>query len=232
VWVVLASRYDATAAQLVAGWPPETRLLTCRDLSTKGWRYSPGGAPGVAVIGGVRVPVGEIEGVLTRLPAVGESELVGIVSQDRSYVAAEMTAFLTAWLSELPCPVLNSPTPGQLMGRSWTREQWLLTAIELGIPAAAMRLSVPPPLDSPLVAPARGAATVTVVCGRALGVAARSSARAALSLAEAAGAELLRAHFESAEEDAGFVDADYWVDVSDPAVAAAVLACLRERTRQ
>ena len=123
--VVLAGSHDWTARRLIEHWGANARLLTCRDLSRHGWRYSPGEAAGTAIIDGESVPMDAIDGVLTRLPAVVEDELGRIVPGDRSYVAEEMTAYLAAWLSELPCPVLNRPSPAYLMGPAWTREQWV-----------------------------------------------------------------------------------------------------------
>ena len=71
--------------------------------------------------------------MLTRVPAVFEDELTDIMFSDRSYVAAEMTAFLLFWLSRLRCPVLNEPTATCLAGRYWRREQWIDQAARAGI---------------------------------------------------------------------------------------------------
>ena len=114
--VVLASRHDRACGRLVADWAGHASLLTCQDLSVRGWRYGPGGVADAAVLGGRLTRAGEIEGVLTRLPRVDQSELGHIVPGDRGYVAEEMTAFLAAWLSDLRCPVLNRPTATCLLG--------------------------------------------------------------------------------------------------------------------
>ncbi len=221
--VVLASRYDRTCAQLVAGWAGDASLLTCQDLSASGWRYSPGGEVRTSVIGGRLIATHEIDGVLTRLPSVCESELGSIVPGDRSYVAAEMTAFLSAWLSDLPCPVLNRPAPMGLMGPYWRREKWVLTAAQLGIPVVPAHRSVPIAdirLHDDLLS---GPATVSVIGRRCLGHADESLCNWAAALAEAAGVSLLRARFASREANSAFLDADYEVDVADPEVSAAIL---------
>ena len=139
--VIVASRFDADAQALGAGWPGPALVLTPADLSMKGWRHVTGADENTAVIGGRMVAASEIDGVLTRLPAVLESELGSITAGDRAYVAAEMTAWLAAWLSDLPCPVLNRPSPVHLIGPAWSREQWLLAARRLGIPAVTVSRS-------------------------------------------------------------------------------------------
>jgi hypothetical protein len=80
--VVLASRHDGTSRRLVEAWSADARLLTCRDLSTRGWRYSPGRTGGTAVIGETVVEADEIDAVITRMPCVCENDLVGIVPDD------------------------------------------------------------------------------------------------------------------------------------------------------
>ena len=61
------------------------------------------------VVDGRIVRCQKIAGVLTRLPYVYEREVHHIALDDRQYVAAEMGAFLTAWLASLACPILNRP---------------------------------------------------------------------------------------------------------------------------
>src|SRR5229473_654434 len=122
--VVLAHRYDQEARELVSRWSASGAcLLTSADLSCKGWRHSSEeSAASTALVSGRVVHVDQISGVLTLLPGVFEEELVDIVPSDRSYVAAEMTAFLLCWLSTLQCPVLNRPTPTCLSGLYWRQE--------------------------------------------------------------------------------------------------------------
>ena len=147
--VVVAGRHDATARAFVerhAG--AGIALLTGDDLSRPGWRFSLGnggpGADGSAVVGGRQVATTDIAGVLTRLPHVTEAELPAIVPEDRTYVAAEMTAFLLAWLSALRCPVLNPPTATCLAGPYWWPAQWVRVAHGLGIPVRPVRLLAGP----------------------------------------------------------------------------------------
>src|SRR5260370_30282273 len=130
--VVLASRYDPSSQEFVTNWAGDAGLLTSQDLSVRGWRYEPGGQVRASVISGRLVSTDEIDGVLTRLPCVGEGDLVDIVPGDRGYVAAEMTAFLSAWLCDLRCPVLNRPTPGCLTGPYWRQAKGIHAPSRLG----------------------------------------------------------------------------------------------------
>ena len=79
------------------------------------------------------MPISAIRGVLSLLPRVAESELTQIMPTQRPYVAAEMMAFLVAWLASLPCVVLNQPTPLNLTGPSWYPEQWVREARRAGL---------------------------------------------------------------------------------------------------
>ncbi len=229
MFVVLAGRDDGAARRLVEGWPGEAGLLTCRDLCRRGWCHAPGRSGGTAVIDGRTVPAEAIEGVLVRLPCAFEWELGVIAAADRGYVASEMTAFLSAWLSELPCPVFNRPSPIHLMGPSWSDEGWRHAAARLGIRTARSGVE--------------GTLTVTVVTGRVVSEATDDATRevavalardadeaardATVALAREAGVSTLRARFASDPQGPLFAGADYWVDVDDPAVVSAVVAGVR-----
>jgi hypothetical protein len=227
--VVLASRHDQACGRLVAGWAGHASLLTCQDLSVRGWRYSTRAEADAAVLGGRLTRARAIEGVLTRLPNVDQSELGNIIPGDRGYVAAEMTAFLAAWLSDLRCPVLNRPTATCLMGPYWRRERWVLTAARLGIPVVTACRSVPAATHDGRPDVRCGSTTLHVVGQRCVGSADGSLCRWALALAEAAGVGMLRARFSVAESGPALLDADYWVDIADPDVSAAILGYFAAR---
>jgi hypothetical protein len=221
--IVLASRYDTASRNLVNSWGDDAQLLTCADLSLRGWRYWPGSHHSAAVIGQRVVDSGKIEGVLTRLPCVGEEELWQIVPEDRSYVAAEMTAFLAAWLSGLKCRVLNRPTPSCLMGPYWRQERWLLAASKLGIPINALHRSASALQDALSDDRKYRPTTVNVVGNQCVGSADKSLYKAARSLAKAAGVELLSAKFASPQAGSEFLGADYWLDVTNPEASDGIL---------
>jgi hypothetical protein len=210
VLVVLASASDSAAANMVARWgASRARLLTCRDLSRDGWRYRPGAASrSTAVVDGARMNASEIDGVVVRLPYVPAQELAHIALDDRAYVAHEMTAFLTAWLAELPCPVVNRPSPLCLTGPGWAHAQWLHAAEELGIRVARR--------------PCGALTRVTVVGDMCVDAAAACLAEPALRVAAAAGVHLLDVHFDQRGER--LVKIDIWPDLARAEVADALLA--------
>ncbi len=218
--VILASQHDQPCRELAADWADDATVLTCADLSVAGWQYRPGGEGGMSVVGGRTTEARQIDGVLTRLPYVTDDELGGIVPDDRGYVAAEMTAFLAAWLTDLPCPVLNRPTPVCLTGPYLRKEKWIATATRLGIPVATAYRSVPGLINNGLWP---GAITVNVIGRRCIGPADEALYRSARALAEATAVDILRVRFASGEADSSFIEADYWVDVTDPEVSAAIL---------
>jgi len=233
--VVVASSWDEAARALVERWAPyEAGLLTVDDLSTAGWAYyleDPDHSR--AVIGGRVVATGDICGVLTRLPAVTEQELATIVADDRAYAAAEMTAFLTSWLSRLKCPVLNQPSASCLCGPSWRPEQWMLAASRLGLSVAPRHRYIPPfgedtsavldELPFSFADAHAGAVQMTIIGDRCIGDGADDLARQARLLATAAGVDLLSVLFSGPEAGSQFVDAHPWVDVSDDAVGESLL---------
>ena len=230
--VVAANRYDQVAQELVSRWAAlGAGLLTCADLSRCGWRYPLSTTDkSVAVINGQVVPVKEITGVLTRLPCVFEQELDEIVSSDRAYVAAEMTAFLLAWLSELKCPMLNRPTPTCLSGPYWRRERWVYAASQLGIPVHPVHRHAALSAGTSPARPSEYTASVTVVGKHSFGVVDEVLAVQARRLADLAGAHLLTVHFSHAQSGAAFIEADPWPDLENEEVVEAILTYLEGRS--
>jgi hypothetical protein len=206
--VVFASALDREARSLVTQWAREdVVLLTAEGLSVEGWRnYSDPGARSRAILGGGAVETRSIRGVLVRWPAVLQQELTQIVAEDRAYVADEMTAFLRAWFAQLPCPVLNRPSPISLAGPGWRQEQWIHVAARLGISVQPItRRAVPPHPDgrADAVKPEHwdtpGASVVTLVGERYFGDVHPFQARQARRLAHEAGANLMAAMFSGPE---------------------------------
>lgn len=228
--IVLASRSDRAAAALVERWSPHgARLLTPADLSIAGWRFRPGSshAGDSAVAQGRPLAVDEIGAVVTRLPLVFEQDLDHIAPADRAYVAAEMSAFLLAWLTALPCPVLNRPTATCLSGPFWRPEQWVYTAAGLGIPVAPVRRKVTlGAAAAPDAAPLTSGTVITLVDGHSVAPAEPLLVDRARRLAAAAGTALLAVEFSDPGPDGRFIAASPWPDVADPAVADALLARL------
>jgi hypothetical protein len=221
--LVLASPADPAAQALAARWGPErAALVTPADLSRPGWRHQVG-APGrsAAGLGGRVVPAEEVEAVVVRLAAVPEHELDGVRPEDRGYVAAEMTAFLLAWLDGLNCPVVNRPTPGCLNGPPRRPEQWTVAASRVGLPVVPIRRRTPAegPVDEPA---APDEVVATVVGDRCLGGIHPRRAAQARRLAAQAGVDLLGVRFTDPGPRATFLGASAWPDLADPATADAL----------
>jgi hypothetical protein len=226
VRLVLASSGDLAAAALVARWGPgRAVLVTGADLSRPGWRHHLG-APGraAAAVGDRLVAADEVEAVVVRLAQVPEHELDGVRSEDRGYAAAEMTAFLLAWLDDRACPVVNRPTPGCLNGPAWWPEQWTTAAARAGLPVAPRRRRAS--LGEPAATDPPDGAVVTVVGERCLGDLHPRLAAQARRLAGAAGTDLLAVGFDGPGPRAAFLRASAWPRLDDPAVADALDAHL------
>jgi hypothetical protein len=140
VIIVLGSALDPAAAQLVTDlgqWRPAggARLVSAEDLGRPGWAFDPAApSEGRLVAGGAVLPVAEVHAVVVRRPAVAAEELAWLDPADRQYGAAESNAFLVAWLSALPVPVLNRPSATCLCGPGWSRLHWRLAAERIGVP--------------------------------------------------------------------------------------------------
>jgi hypothetical protein len=216
--VIVADAEDPDAAELVELWRHhDAQLLSIADLSVAGWCHrvaSPGA--GTAVVAGRVTPVGQITGVLTLLPCVFAERLLHIVPEDRAYVAAEMTAFLASWLSDLTCPVLNPPTPGWLTGPNWRPAQWIHAAASLGVPVHPARYGTAGDTAS-------AKASVTVVADQCFGDVDGLLATSARRLASLAGVEMLTVHFDGSSADARMVGAEIRPDLRLLAISEAVL---------
>lgn len=114
---------------------PTVAVVVPAHLSQVGWSYEVGkGALARLVTSRGNIAASEAHGVLARMQRVWPSELPHIDADDREYVATEMTAFLAALISDLPCPLLNLPTPNSLWGPPWTMEHWWRAATKEGFP--------------------------------------------------------------------------------------------------
>jgi hypothetical protein len=233
ILVVVANRSDAAATHFVAANADSgVHLMTPADLSQQGWRFRLG-APteSTAVVAGRPIKTAAIAAVMTRLPAVSENDLPHIVAADRAYVAAEMNAFLLAWLTSLKCPLLNRPTPQCLSGPLWRQEKWVLTANRLGIPSRPVARQAP---WNERIGPASSepaGATIAVIGRKHVGDGDGVLAERAHALAEAAAVDMLAVQFDGHGPDARFVDARLWPDLGDDRIAAAAIALMQERAR-
>ena len=215
---VVASAHDVRALRIAAHWGSQcAAILSAEDLCMPGWALQvPPGPSATAVIGGRTVPAKQIRGILTLRPCIFPEELPNIQSAHRKYVAAELNAFLLAWLAAQSCPVLNRPTACCLAGPNWRPEQWAQAAARLGIPAHSRR-NVP---NEDIVPNAEETLEVIAVGEQCFGFDDSMLRDRTLKLAEAAAVELLSVRFSA---DRGrFLSASEWPSLRDPAVLETV----------
>src|SRR5262249_19235119 len=111
VLLVIARVGDPAIPTLRAYAPGRIAHATIADLSRAGWRYAIATPPRLSACAHGRViRVPDIAGVLCRVGAVTPSDLPHIHEDDRVYVAAEMNAFLHAWLMQYDGVRFNDPS--------------------------------------------------------------------------------------------------------------------------
>ncbi len=232
--LILARADDASAGALAARWGADAMVLTPADLHRLRWRLEVDrdGATRTTVgpRGGPDIAVGS---VLCRLAAVAGSDLPHVHRDDRDYAAAELTAFLVAWMDGCPAPVLNRPVAGSLNGPPWSPDRWAEAAVAVGLRTSGRPgedpLGDPGPgcrgCPHPPVAP-RPPAGVTVVGDAVLGAAHPVVGARLRDLARLAGTPLLGATVDGTGPDAAVRDVSAWPDLSAAAAADALATAL------
>jgi hypothetical protein len=233
--LVVANTWNATARNFAKRYRAQgVHLLTPADLSRPGWVYSldKRSEHSQALVGARVISSEKIGGVLTRLSCVNEQDLPQIVSTDRAYVAAEMNGFLLAWLTALPCPVLNRPTPGCLSGCSWHHKQWVHAASQLGIPVEKIHQRSDPLHQQNLTKRTNGSArtgvTVTLVGTQCFGAVSPDLLGQSRALARLAGVDFLAVQFAGPDSGSAFIRASLWPDITEERIARAVLCYLQQ----
>lgn len=222
--VILASAADEVALALPQRLSrPDVLVVTPADLSLPGWSYRPGSPGSVLVARGELLRSDEVAAVITRLPRLSEMELPQIIATDRAYVAAEMSAYLLAWLSEMDCPMANRPSPNCLCGPSWRHERWVTEASRAGLPVEPARRVVTAGAAEYLSPPCLNRTSVTVVGQRVFGDAGDHLAEQALRLALAISVETLSVHFSDSGNGMRFFTANPWPSLENEEVASALL---------
>lgn len=148
---------------------------------------------------GVTVGGDEVRGVLNRMVGVPPAQLERLRPPDRRYVQEEVVATLVSWLSALPCPVLNRPTPALLCGPWMAPAQWRSLASRAGLPARPWRLAS---WDEPAPDEPAERAVALVVGDEMTGEVPDAYAAGAVALAHAAGTGLLGVTFARDPEGA------------------------------
>jgi len=142
VIVVLGSRHDSVAVNLVGRWP-SAALCSAEDLTRPGWAWavSASGGRGSWVVDGSVVSDEEVTGVFVRRGTVHAEELTSTHPDDRAYLAAEAHAFLVHVLASTRAVVANPVDDGGALGEAALRpEHWMAAAEAAGIAVAPLRV--------------------------------------------------------------------------------------------
>lgn len=224
VVLVIADRSDADAGTLVSRMGSRAILVTPRALSMPGWNWVPDPAARTGRSVDTQFCGGRLGAVVTRLATVAPHQLGHVVPDNRDYVAAEMTAFLRAWLAGLACPLFNPPHNLCLNGPAWNPEHWAMLAASLGIPTAPLhrRANGSPSLDTAI--PVTPAARVTVAGNHAVNHdgCAPVLVHHARALAEAAVTPLLAVDFDDTGPAGRLSAAACWPHLGHPDVLDAL----------
>lgn len=199
--LAVARSGDPAIAMLRAYAPGRVAHATIADLSRAGWRYEVGNPARLSACATGRViRAPDIAGVLCRVGAVLPGDLPHIHVDDRVYVAAEMNAFLHAWLMQFDGVRFNDPSWVSLAGPSWHPLQWTWLLERLGIPVATPRR--PAEAERP-----SSTATATLVGSSVFGVEEPELADYTVRIACAVRSELLAVTFAH-DGEWKFVSAD------------------------
>ena len=212
--LVIARSGDPAVAMLRAYAPGRVAHATVADLSRTGWRYEVGNSYGLSACATGRViRAPDIAGVLCRISAVMPSDLLHIHADDRVYVAAEMNAFLHAWLMQYQGVRFNDPSWVSLAGPNWHPLQWTWLLERLAIPVSSSRRAMDAQATADTV-------TATLVGSKVFGVEPPELADYTARIARAVRSELLAVTF-ARDGEWKFVSAD-----PCPALASATAGAL------
>ncbi len=166
---------------------------------------------------GLTLSGAELAGVVNRIQRLPDRHFVQAQGSEHGYAAAELQAFFLGWLSALPCPIFNAPTPACLHGPAHAD----LAARHMAALAGWAVDDTPPGPDA-------GAGPVQVhwvlghaVLGPDLPL---HEQQALLALASLWGGRLLQVHSRAGAQARLFVSATSWVDfrAAGPALAHAL----------
>jgi hypothetical protein len=231
VRLILAHRHDVAARELAACWGDDAILLTPADLHAERLFLT------VDERGRAQAELRSrrrVTAVLSRLGRVGPGDLDHVDPQDLTYAAAELDAFLRAWLLAWAGPVVNRPTATCLNGPGWRPEQWAVAATAVGLAVRPVRrlvgtaaTSPSPPAAVPGVAacvePNGDPERVAVVGDRCFGPVPGDLGRRLCALARIADCPLIEVMVDS---DGTVFHAGAWPDVSAPDIADALVPIL------
>jgi hypothetical protein len=215
--LLLARTDDPAIRTLRQQAPHRLAHASIADLSRAGWRYESGRPERAsACAGGRLVPVERIAAVVCRIAVVTPSDLPHVHRDDRAYVAAEITAFLRAWLAQFTGVRFNEPCWASLAGPGWHALQWTWFVAGIGVP-----VMVPSPPSGGSGRSERETATATVVRGEVFGPIDPTLIDYSLRIARAAKSELLAVTFVR-DREWQFLSADPCPELDSISAAALV----------
>ena len=139
--VVVGSRHDSVATDLVALWP-EAALCSAEDLVSPGWVWRlPQPASRIWIVDSKPVSDDEVTGVFLRRATVYPEELRTTHPDDRSYLASENHAFLTFVLATTSARVVNPVNEGTFGEHGLRQYRWARAATEQGIQVRPLRVT-------------------------------------------------------------------------------------------
>jgi len=218
---VLASELNDGARDAVTNWPQqEAVLLTPADFFCRGWRATNKRVDDWSLVAnGQQRSIRAVHGVLTLLPRILARELFDIQPEDRTYAAAEATAFALFFLSKIPCSVVNRPTPDCLTGPNWRPEQWMRACFEARIRTKESKRTnraLPKEVITPHLK------SVTVLDGKCIEDSSEGCLSGVLQLARLADVTFLRVCFTEENGQNFFHRAEVTPDLSDARIREAL----------
>jgi hypothetical protein len=216
VRLLLAHAHDLAARELAARWGDAAVLLTPAELHGERLLLQ------LDHTGDARADMPsrrEVTSVLSRLGGVGPEDLRHVDPQDRTYAAAELDAFLRAWLTAWTGPVANRPSTTCLNGPGWRPEQWVAAVAARGLAVRPVRRAVARDAVPDRHPPEPVTQTrVTVVGDRWFGPVDDARGSSLCALARAAGCTIL----ETLLDGDVVVRVSAWADLASPDVVDAL----------
>ena len=163
------------------------------DLSSAGWQYVVGRPDLATAYASSHVLTADrITAVLCRISSVLPQDIQHVHADDRAFAAAEMNAFLRAWLAQFKGARCNEPNSTSLAGPAWHPMRWRWLAAQLGVPSVAASFSAP---DDGVAS--RGLVTALVAGDQVIGTQDPTLVRHSLRIARAVHSALLAVRFVS-----------------------------------
>jgi hypothetical protein len=225
--LIITDVFDENARALTTRLGEQAVIVTPLDLSRPGWTFHHDTSRRTGCNSLVAFTATKLSAVIIRIVAVFPGHIPHVVARDREYVAAEMTAFLRAWLTGLSCPMLNSPTALCLSGPAWEMERWAMLGHRMGVPFVPMCRTIPMNERVPLAG--SELCTRVVVVGNEVVPdpdCSRDMVHRARALANYAGVYCAAVYFDRSGPAARVVSVDCWPNLSETVVLDALIRTL------